>query len=130
MNNLQYIREIAKIPKKIISDLLNVSVYTYTGYEQGRLLIPFENVIIIKRIYNINIKELYCDINDISITTKNELMIFSKLSNQEKKERLIYNLVKKHKNGLTYRQINKIKDAIRDSKSSKEQKLFSQEGGS
>lgn len=114
MNNLQYIREIAKIPKKMISDLLNVSVYTYTGYEQGRLPIPYENETIIKRMYNININELYCDINSLSFTTKNKLLGFSQLSEQEKKEALIYNLTKKHKKNLTYRQINKIKNFIRN----------------
>lgn len=113
-NNLLYIREMANIPKKVISDLINVSVYTYTGYEQGRMFIPEETKIIIKNIYDISLNELCCSINDISETTRNKLMQLAHLTNQEKKEKLIYNLTKRRSENLTYRQINKIKATIRN----------------
>ena len=104
----------ANIPKKVISDLINVSVYTYTGYEQGRMFIPEETKIIIKNIYDISLNELCCSINDISETTRNKLMQLAHLTNQEKKEKLIYNLTKRRSENLTYRQINKIKATIRN----------------
>lgn len=113
-NNLLYIREMANIPKKMISDLINVSVYTYTGYEQGRMLVPEETKIIIKNIYDISLNELCCSINDISEITRNKLMQLAHLTNQEKKEKLIYNLTKRRSENLTYRQINKIKATIRN----------------
>lgn len=113
-NNLLYIREMANIPKKVISDLINVSVYTYTGYEQGRMFIPEETKIIIKNIYDISLNELCCSINDISETTRNKLMQLAHMTNQEKKGELIYNLTKRCSQNLTYRQINKIKATIRN----------------
>lgn len=104
----------ANIPKKVISDLINVSVYTYTSYEQGRMLVPEETKIIIKNIYDISLNELCCSINDISETTRNKLIQISHLTNQEKKEKLIYNLTKRRSKNLTYRQISKIKATIRN----------------
>ena len=52
-SNLLYIRQRSNSTKKLIAKLLNVSVYTYIGYETGRLLIPNEILTMLAKVYNI-----------------------------------------------------------------------------
>lgn len=38
MNNLRFFREMACLTRKELASLMNVTVYTYMGYEEGRMI--------------------------------------------------------------------------------------------
>lgn len=111
-SNLLFIREKLQIIKKFISQLLNVSVYTYIGYESGRLIIPIEILIMLSKIYNISTWDLLCKPQDI---TDDCLMIIerlNKLSKKEKENMLIKNLIGCSSNNISYKEISAIKNKI------------------
>ena len=59
-NNIEYIRIMSNTSKKLISKLLNVSVYTYNGYITNRLIVPDEILILFSKLYCIPLETLLC----------------------------------------------------------------------
>lgn len=111
-SNLLFVREQLQITKKFISKLLNISVYTYTGYETGRLIIPVEILIMLSKIYNISTSDLLCKPQDITNDCLKLIKRLNKLSEKEKENMLIENLIGRSSNNLSYKEINTIKNKI------------------
>lgn len=111
-SNLLFIREKLQITKKFISQLLNVSVYTYIGYESGRLIIPIEILIMLSKIYNISTRDLLCKPQDITDDCLIIIERLNKLSKEEKENMLIKNLIGCSSNNLSYKEISAIKNKI------------------
>lgn len=111
-SNLLFIREQLQITKKFISKLLNISVYTYAGYENGRLSIPIEILIMLSKIYNISTSDLLCKPKNISNDCLKLIEQLNKLSEKEKEATLIKNLTDGSSYNLSYKRINTIKSKI------------------
>lgn len=110
--NLLYMRQKSNSTKKIIAKLLNVSVYTYTGYETDRLIIPNEVLVMLAKIYNIPISDLFCKEEAISDTTINKLHLLSSISEAQRVQQLTENLTGNSHTNISYREIKKIKNSI------------------
>lgn len=112
VSNLLFIREELQITKKFISRLLNISVYTYIGYETGRLIIPTEISIMLSKIYNIPTGDLLCCIQKITPQSLNTIKQIKKLGETEKEQLLIKNLTGNSDGKLSYRDITAVKSKI------------------
>lgn len=114
MNNLKALRTMANVSPKILSKLLNTTVYTYLAYEQEKMMIPPELVKMISILYDIK-EELIIDTAfQIDISSVQQLTMLSTMSEEEKYRVLSYRLLKNHCMP-TYRDIKKIKDSIKES---------------
>lgn len=119
-SNMLYIREKSNASKKLIAKLLNTSVYTYTGYETNRLLVPNEIFIMFAKIYDIPTSDIFCCTNEITTTTIKKLAYLSEINNEEREKILTKNLSGNSSSNLSYREIKQIKDKIIDKISYKE----------
>lgn len=108
MNNLNFFRETACLSKKEIASLMNVTVYTYMGYEEERMIMSEETKMLISMIFNIDIEQISCCKTNISNTTINKLNVLSQMSQDERYRNLIYNLTGKKQDKIGYKQIDLI----------------------
>lgn len=106
---LKFIRETLGLTEKEISSFLNISSYKYVSFEKTATDIPCDIIILISRIYGVNIEFL--------LDSKyNEKDLFSELERQgligEKSilDRLKQNLLQDNDIKITYRSIRKIKN--------------------
>lgn len=114
MNNLKYFRTIANLTRKELSSLMNVTVYTYQGYEDDRMVMRPETVILISMIYNIDKHDIFCPESNVSEDTLEKLNNLSAMSEKERYSQLIFNLTGEKKDRVGYKQINIILKKIRD----------------
>lgn len=113
MNNLKYFRTITNLTRKELSSLMNVTVYTYQGYEDDRMVMRPETIILVSMIYNINREDIFCSENDISEDTLQKLNDLALISGKERYSQLIYNLTGEKKDKIGYKQVNMIIKEIR-----------------
>ena len=113
MNNLHYLRELCKAGRKELAFLINATVYTYHGYEQGRLVLPEETIWLIANIYGIDKNDILCEEEDISERTKQVLAQLSVLTKEQRWQYFIKNLTGKEKEKISYQEIEEIKSEIR-----------------
>ena len=113
MNNLKYFRTISNLTRKELSSLMNVTVYTYQGYEDDRMVMRPETIILVSMIYNINREDIFCSENDISEDTLQKLNDLALISGKERYSQLIYNLTGEKKDKIGYKQVNMIIKEIR-----------------
>ena len=114
MNNLKYFRTIANLTRKELSSLMNVTVYTYQGYEDDRMVMRPETVILVSMIYNIDKNDIFCHESNVSKDTLEKLNNLSAMSEKERYRQLIFNLTCEKKDRIGYKQINTILKKIRD----------------
>lgn len=114
MNNLKYFRTIANLTRKELSSLMNVTVYTYQGYEDDRMVMRPETVILVSMIYNIDKNDIFCPESDVSEDTLEKLNNLGAMSEKERYSQLILNLMGEKKDRVGYKQINIILEKIRD----------------
>lgn len=113
MNNLKYFRTIANLTRKELSSLMNVTVYTYQGYEDDRMVMRPETVILVSMIYNIDKDDIFCPENDVSEDTLEKLNKLAVMQEKERYNQLIYNLTGDKKDKIGYKQVNMIIKEIR-----------------
>lgn len=111
-NNIEYIRIISNTSKKLISKLLNVSVYTYNGYITNRLIVPDEILILFSKLYCIPLETLLCSEELIPSEIISKTKSLTNLSDLEKEQYFTQNLTGKKTLKLTYHTINTIKKEI------------------
>ena len=114
MNNLKYFRTIANLTRKELSSLMNVTVYTYQGYEDDRMVMRPETVILVSMIYNIDKHDIFCPESNVSEDTLEKLNNLSAMLENERYSQLIFNLTGEKKDRVGYKQINIILKKIRD----------------
>ena len=112
INNIPYLRKQAKISHSTIAKLLNVSVYTYDGYESGRLEYPSEIEILFCRLLGISVNDLYCECTNISDSTLNIIEHLSHLSDDQQVKLFTSNVLSTDNSTLNYQKIRKIKEDI------------------
>ena len=114
-NNIEYIRIISNTSKKLLSKLLNVSVYTYNGYITNRLIVPDEILILFSKLYCIPLETLLCTKESIPATIILKIESLATLSDLEKEQYFTQNLTGEKTLKLTYHTINTIKKEISNS---------------
>lgn len=113
MNNLKYFRTIANLTRKELSSLMNVTVYTYQGYEDDRMVMRPETVILVSMIYNIDKNDIFCPESNVSEDTLEKLNNLGAMPEKERYSQLIFNLTGEKKDRVGYKQINMIIKEIR-----------------
>lgn len=108
MNNLKFFRETACLSRKELASLMNVTVYTYMGYEEERMIMYDETKKLLSMIFNIEVDQIECCKADVSENTTNKLNVLSQMSQEERYQALIYNLTGKRQDKIGYKQINSI----------------------
>lgn len=111
-NNFLYFRNKANISKKTLAKLLNTSVYTYCGYENNRLTVPNEVIIMFSKILGITVEEIFLDPAIISEETKINIEQLNKLKEPEQECELIRRLTGKDRENISYKEIGEIKKDI------------------
>ncbi len=114
MNNLKYFRTIANLTRKELSSLINVTVYTYQGYEDDRMVMRPETVILVSMIYNIDKHDIFCPESSVSEYTLEKLNNLGAMPENERYGQLIFNLTGEKKDRVGYKQINMILKKIRE----------------
>ncbi len=114
MNNLRYFRDLCNAKRAELSSLMNVTAYTYQGYEQGRILLPPETVILISKIYGIIPDEIFDEPSNIPESTIQRLKKLSGLTKSQRHRCFVTNLTGKEQDKLSYTQIGKIIASIKN----------------
>ena len=113
MNNLVFFRETAGLTRKELATLMNVTVYTYQGYEEGRMIMLHEAKALLSKIYGVRMDEIDCEQSKISPKVVQNLVDLSNLPQNERFSKLIYNLIGKKQNKVGYKQIEAIIKELR-----------------
>ena len=106
MNNLKFFRTIANLKRKELAHLMNVTVYTYQGYEDDRMVMRPETAVLVSMIYNIGKNDIFCNEYDVSDDTLNKLNDLALLPEKERYGQLIFNLTGEKKDKVGYKQVN------------------------
>lgn len=113
MENLSKIREISGISPKVMSKLLNVTVYTYNAFEKGNMTPSPEIIKMISMIYEVDEALLTDDSLQLDQETENRLMAISALPENERYIHLYSHILEKGQ-VPNYRNIKRVKERIRE----------------
>lgn len=105
---IKFLRETLGLTEKEISSFLNISSYKYSSFEKVAMAIPCDILILLSRIYSINIELLI----DSKFNNQNLLSELEKQGLIEEKnilEKLKLNLLQSN-NKMTYRSVKKVKN--------------------
>lgn len=112
MNNLRYFRDISGVTPKQLSKLLNATVHTYIGFEQEKITIPSETVVMLSKIYGISVDEIFVPTEELDRSTEDTVRKYSELDDEQRFKVLCGNLTDGEKTNVTYRDVSKIRQAI------------------
>ena len=84
------------------------------GYENERLILPKSIELMIAKMYNIEVDDIYCISDSLSKDTVANLKCVSLLEKNKQIELLIFNLTGKKSARLTYREISQIKNMYKE----------------
>lgn len=109
---IKFLRETLGLTEKEISSFLNISSYKYTSFEKAMTVIPCDILILLSKIYGINIEMLIdskFDNQDLLFELKSQGIIGEKNILDKLKQNLLQDNIK-----LTYRSVKKIKTNYQD----------------
>ena len=109
---IKFLRETLGLTEKEISSFLNISSYRYTSFEKAMTIIPCDILILLSKIYGINIELLIdskFDNQDLLSELKSQGIIGEKNILEKLKRNLLQDNIK-----LTYRSVKKIKTNYQD----------------
>ena len=109
---IKFLRETLGLTEKEISSFLNISSYKYTSFEKAMTVIPCDILILLSKIYGINIEMLIdskFDKQDLLFELKSQGIIGEKNILDKLKQNLLQDNIK-----LTYRSVKKIKTNYQD----------------
>ena len=109
---IKFLRETLGLTEKEISSFLNISSYKYTSFEKAMTVIPCDILILLSKIYGINIEMLIdskFDNQDFLFELKSQGIIGEKNILDKLKQNLLQDNIK-----LTYRSVKKIKTNYQD----------------
>ena len=113
-NNLRWFRESSGISKKDLSKLLNVTIHTYCSYERDTGVVPRVIFVMLAIMYEAEEYEFYCDFEQISMKTKENLQRLSRMSGEERYQKLSINLLGESVGSATYHWVKIAKQRILD----------------
>ena len=88
MNNLRRFRELANIEPKMLSKLINDTVYAYLAYERERLTPTEETKVLLSLLYKVDISEIFSS-TQCKDDTMERLSALSDLNDVQKLEYLM-----------------------------------------
>jgi transcriptional regulator with XRE-family HTH domain len=109
---IKFLRETLGLTEKEISSFLNISSYKYASFEKAMTIIPCDILILLSRIYGINIKLLIdskFSNQDLLFELESQGIIGEKNTLEKLKQNLLQDNIK-----LTYRSVKKIKINYQD----------------
>ena len=109
---IKFLRETLGLTEKEISSFLNISSYKYTSFEKAMTIIPCDILILLSKIYGINIEMLIdskFDNQDLLFELKSQGIIGEKNILEKLKQNLLQDNIK-----LTYRSVKKIKTTYQE----------------
>ena len=109
---IKFLRETLGLTEKEISSFLHISSYKYTSFEKAMTVIPCDILILLSKIYGINIEMLIdskFDNQDLLFELKSQGIIGEKNILDKLKQNLLQDNIK-----LTYRSVKKIKTNYQD----------------
>lgn len=110
---IKFLRETLGLTEKEISSFLNISSYKYVSFEKTATDIPCDILILISRIYGINIEFLlYSKFNDQDLLS--ELERQGLIEENNILDRLRQNLLQNNDTKITYRSIRKVKNGFQE----------------
>ena len=112
MNNLKLFRELSGAERTHLAKLINKTTHTYLYYESGRIQCPTVCGLMVAKIYDIDVYEIFCPEKEISSKTKEKLKSYAKMDENERKKAFEFNLFESKEKKVSYRNIQKIKEAI------------------
>ena len=110
MSILIDLRKKADIPPVFFSKLLNITVYTYIAYEQGKMVPPPEIIKMLSLMYNIS-ESVFYESDSADDNLSEALKEMSKLSRDEKFKLLSFRVLGSNCKP-TYKNIKKVKDDL------------------
>lgn len=106
---LKFLRETLGLTEKEISSFLNISSYKYTSFEKTTADIPCDILVLLSRIYGINIELLLnSEFNNQDLLS--ELERQGLIEEKNILDRLTQNLLQDNDTKITYRAIRKVKN--------------------
>ena len=109
---IKFLRETLGLTEKEISSFLNISSYKYASFEKAMTIIPCDILILLSKIYGINIKLLIdskIGKQDLLFELESQGIIGEKNILEKLKQNLLQDNIK-----LTYRSVKKIKTNYQD----------------
>lgn len=106
---LYYIRTKSSVSTSTLAHLLHTSVYTYIGYESGRLLMPTNVSLMLCEIFKVNFNNPEVTIATLPQETLSLINLLQSVNETKQLEILIRSLTNNQKDHLTYREIQTIK---------------------
>lgn len=109
---IKFLRETLGLTEKEISSFLNISSYKYTSFEKAMTIIPCDILILLSKIYGINIELLIdskFDNQDLLSELKSQGIIGEKNILEKLKRNLLQDNIK-----LTYRSVKKVKTTYQE----------------
>lgn len=110
---IKFLRETLGLTEKEISSFLNISSYKYVSYEKTATDIPCDILILISRIYGINI-ELLLDSKFNEQDLLSELERQGLIDENNVLDRLRQNILQNNDTKITYRSIRKVKNSFQE----------------
>ncbi len=112
MEILYRIRQIVGVDAKTLSRLLNVTVHTYIGFEQGKMTPPPEILKMLAMIYRIDYNLLFGCQNKLDEDTIKALKKIEEMHETDKRAYLSDGILD-NDDKLNYHNVKKIKDGIK-----------------
>lgn len=109
---LNYIRTKSNISTSTLAHLLHTSVYTYTGYESGRLRMPTNVSLMLCDIFKVNFNNPTITIDTLPQETLLLINSLKSVNETKQLEILIRSLTNNQKDHLTYKEIRTIKQKL------------------
>ncbi len=109
MSILLFLRNTADIPLVFFSKLLNITVYTYIAFEQGKMTPPPEIIKMLSLIYELDESVFYEPDPIINETISTKIMRLNKMNYEDKFKLLSFRILG-NDSKPTYKNIKKVKD--------------------
>lgn len=107
---IKVLREKLCLTEKDVSSLLNISTYKYSYFENNEVEIPLEILVLLSKIYGINIDLLLYDVySSQELIYELELNNFTNCNKADILDKLNFNLLSNQSTKTTYHSIRKVK---------------------
>lgn len=95
MNHLRELRDLTGTPQKMLSKLLNVTVHTYIAFEQKRMTLTPEIIVMLSMMYHVD-KQMITGELSIDNNTRTQLSMIGGMGEEEKLTFYAERLLGKH----------------------------------
>lgn len=109
LNNLRLFRELSGLQRQEITFFLHTSIHVYHYYEIDKVTIPEEIKVLLSKLYDVPMDELFISEGKVSNSTKEKLQRIACLDEEQRMKYLSRNLSGGKYDKLKFDQIEQIK---------------------